>query len=162
MSASYFGQEGTIIGSNYNRFTLRLNTDYKVREWLKIGEHFSLMASGGRNAMNNSSIISGALAMAPWDPVYYPQGSVNKNGKDVSGYYSAGSNFKNVTNPHQMAYNYVPNKKNERFIGDVFVELTPVKGLTIKASISADYGLERERNFGYPNIYTSYNASSVQ
>ncbi len=166
MSASYFGQEGTIIGSNYNRFTLRLNTDYKVREWLKIGEHFSLMASGGRNAMNNSSsagasIISGALAMAPWDPVYYPQGSVNKNGKDVSGYYSAGSNFKNVTNPHQMAYNYVPNKKNERFIGDVFVELTPVKGLTIKASISADYGLERERNFGYPNIYTSYNASDL-
>ena len=27
-STSYFGQEGTIIGSNYNRFTLRLNTEY--------------------------------------------------------------------------------------------------------------------------------------
>lgn len=166
LSASYFGQEGTIIGSNYNRFTLRLNTDYKVREWLKIGEHFSLVASGGRNAMNNSSsagasIISGALAMAPWDPVYYPDGSVNKNGKDISGYYSAGSNFKNVTNPHQMAYNYEPNRKNERFIGDVFIEITPIKGLTIRPSISADYGLERNRNFGYPNIYTSYNASDL-
>ena len=166
LSASYFSQDGTIIGSNYNRFTLRLNTDYKVREWLKIGEHFSLMASGGRNAMNNSSsagasIISGALAMAPWDPVYYPQGSFNKNGKDISGYYSAGSNFKNVTNPYQMAYNYEPNRKNERFIGDVFFEITPIKGLTIRPSISADYGLERNRNFGYPNIYTSYNASDL-
>ena len=166
LSASYFSQEGTIIGSNYNRFTLRLNTDYKVRDWLKIGEHFSLVASGGRNAMNNSSsagasIISGALAMAPWDPVYYPEGSVNKNGKDISGYYSAGSNFKNVTNPHQMAYNYEPNRKNERFIGDVFIEITPIKGLTIRPSISADYGLERNRNFGYPNIYTSYNASDL-
>ena len=166
MSASYFGQNGTIIGSDYQRFTLRLNSDYKVRDWLKIGEHFSLMASGGRNAMNNSSsagasIISGAMAMAPWDPVYYPEGSINKNGKDISGYYSAGSNFKNVTNPYQMAYNYVPNKKNERFIGDVFFEITPVKGLTIRPSISADYGMERERNFGYPNIYTSYNASDL-
>ena len=165
-SASYFGQEGTIIGSNYDRFTLRLNTDYKIREWLKIGEHFSLMASGGRNAMNNSSsagasVISAALAMAPWDPVYYPKGSVNKNGEDISDHYSAGSNFKNVTNPYQMVYNYEPNKKNERFIGDLYFEITPVKGLTIRPSISADYGLERERNFGWPNIYTSYNASTL-
>ena len=74
LSASYFGQQGTIVGSDYNRFTLRLNSDFKVREWLKIGEHFSIVSSYGRFAMNNSSsagasIISGALAMAPWDPV---------------------------------------------------------------------------------------------
>ena len=164
LSASYFGQEGTIIGSNYNRFTLRLNTDYKVRDWLKIGEHFSLVSYYGRNAMNNqasagASIISGALAMAPWDPVYYPQGSVNKNGKDISGYYSAGSNFKNVTNPYQMAYNNEPMNRTERAIGDVFFDITPVKGLTIHAAISADYGVVRNRTFTYPNIYTSYNAS---
>ena len=105
MSASYFGQNGTIIGSNYRRFTLRLNSDFQIRKWLKVGEHFSLMASTGRNAMNNSSsagasVISAALAMAPWDPVYYPKGSVNADGEDISGHYSAGSNFKNVTNPY--------------------------------------------------------------
>ncbi|MBR6034893.1 MAG: TonB-dependent receptor [Paludibacteraceae bacterium] len=166
LSASYFGQEGTIIGSNYNRFTLRLNTDFKIREWLKIGEHFSIMTSHGRNAMNNSSsagasIISGALAMAPWDPVYYPVGSVNKYGENIGGHYSAGSNFKNVTNPYQMAYNYEPNKRNERAIGDIYLELTPIKGLTIKSALSADFGLERERNFGYPNTYTSYNYSEL-
>ena len=164
LSASYFGQQGTIVGSDYNRFTLRLNSDFKVRDWLKIGEHFSIVSSYGRFAMNNSSsagasIISGALAMAPWDPVYYPQGSVNKNGKDISGYYSAGSNFKNVTNPYQMVYNYEPNSRTERAVGDVYFEITPVKGLTIRPSISADYTVNRARNFGYPNIYTSYNAS---
>jgi len=164
LSASYFGQEGTIVGSNYNRFTLRLNSDYKVRDWLKIGEHFSIVSSYGRNAMNNSSsagasMISAALAMAPWDPVYYPQGSVNKNGKDISGYYSAGSNFKNVTNPYQMAFNSEPNSRTERAVGDVFLEIAPVKGLTIRSSISADYEVNRTRNFGWPNIYTSYNAS---
>ena len=164
LSASYFGQQGTIVGSDYNRFTLRLNSDFKVRDWLKIGEHFSIVSSYGRFAMNNSSsagasIISGALAMAPWDPVYYPEGSVNKNGKDISGYYSAGSNFKNVTNPYQMVYNYEPNSRTERAVGDVYFEITPVKGLTIRPSISADYSVNRARNFGYPNIYTSYNAS---
>ena len=164
LSTSYFGQEGTIIGSNFNRFTLRLNTDYKVRDWLKIGEHFSLVSHYGRNAMNNSSsagasMITGALAMSPWDPVYYPAGSVNKNGKDISGYYSAGSNFKNVTNPYQMAYNSEPMNRIERAIGDVYFDITPIKGLTIHAAMSADYGVARNRSFSYPNIYTSYNAS---
>ena len=162
MSASYYGQEGTIIGSNYKRFTLRLNSDYVVRKWLKIGEHFSLMSSTGRNAMNNSSsagasVISAALAMAPWDPVYYPQGSVNPAGEDLSGRYSAGSNFKNVTNPYQMVYNGEPNKKTERLVGDIFFEITPVEGLTIRPSISANYQLVRERNYTAPNTYTSYN-----
>ena len=164
LSASYFGQEGTIVGSNYQRFTLRLNTDYKVRDWLKVGEHFSIVSSYGRFAMNNSSsagasMISGALAMAPWDPVYYPEGSLNKNGEDISGYYSAGSNFKNVTNPYQMVFNSEPNSRTERAVGDVFLEITPVQGLTIKSAMSADYTVNRSRNFGYPNIYTSYNAS---
>ena len=162
MSASYFGQNGTIIGSNYRRFTLRLNSDFQIRKWLKVGEHFSLMASTGRNAMNNSSsagasVISAALAMSPWDPVYYPKGSVNADGEDISGHYSAGSNLKNVTNPYQMVYNGEPNKKTERFVGDLYFEITPIEGLTIRPSISANYQLVRERNYTAPNTYTSYN-----
>ena len=164
MSASYFGQNGTIIGSNYNRFTLRLNSDFQIRKWLKVGEHFSLMVSSGRNAMNNdasagASVISAALAMSPWDPVYYPKGSVNADGEDIGGHYSAGSNFKNVTNPYQMVYNGEPNKKTERFVGDLYFEITPIEGLTIRPSISANYQLVRERNYTAPNTYTSYNYS---
>ena len=164
LSASYFGQDGTIIGSNYQRFTLRLNTDYKIRKWLKIGEHLSFMTSSGRNAMNNSSsagasVISAALAMAPWDPVYYPEGAKNAAGDDLSGRYSAGSNFKNVTNPYQMAYNTEPSNKSERVLGDVFFEITPIEGLTWKSSMSVDYTLYRSRTFTYPNTYTSYNYS---
>lgn len=163
-SASYFGQDGTIIGSNYERFTLRLNSDYTIFKWLKIGEHLSFMSAKGRNAMNNSSsagasILSAAMAMGQWDPVYYPEGSVNINGKDMSGDYSAGSNFKNVTNPYQMAFNSEPKSNTERALGDVYIEITPIKGLTWKTSISMDYQLNRNRSFTYPNTYTSYNYS---
>mgnify|MGYP002623637143 CR=1 FL=1 len=164
LSSSYFSQDGTIIGSNYNRFTLRLNTDYEVRKWLKVGEHFSLMTSNSRWAMNNSSsagasVLSAAMAMGQWDPVYYPEGSVNKKGEDLSGNYSAGSNFKNVTNPYQMVYNSEPLDKTERVVGDIFVEIKPIEGLTWKTSMSVDYSLTRAKSFAYPNTYTSYNYS---
>ena len=73
ISASYFNQDGTIIGSNYERLTIRANTSFKVRKWLRVGENFSMSMSTGRNAMNNNaspgaSVLSAAFAMAPWDP----------------------------------------------------------------------------------------------
>ncbi len=169
-SANYFGQEGTIIGSDYSRLTLRLNSDYQVRSWLKIGEHLSFMFAQGRNAMNNdaspgASVISAALAMAPWDPTHYPEGSTYTDKgtgevTDLSGKTSASSNFKNVTNPFSMVYESFPQSKDERLVGDLFIEITPVKGLTIRPSISMDYTINRYRLFKNSYDYSSYDSSA--
>ncbi len=163
-SANYFSQDGTIIGSNYQRLTLRLNSDYQVRKWLKIGEHLSLVSASGRNAMNNSSsagasVISAALAMAPWDPTHYPEGSVNPQGEDISGRNAASSNFKNVTNPFSMVSESFPKNNNERLVGDVYLEIKPIEDLTLRSSISVDYSLNRNRNFKAAYDYSSYDSS---
>ena len=164
LSTSYFSQEGTIIGSNYNRFTLRLNSDYKIRSWLTVGEHFSFMHSGGRDAMNNNaspgaSVLSAALAMAPWDPVVYPEGSVNKAGEDISGKYAASTNFMNVTNPFSMVYNTYPNRNNERIVGDIYMQIEPIEGLVWKTSLSTDFALARQRDYQSSYVYSSYDKS---
>lgn len=163
-SSSYYNQEGTIIGSNYERLTLRFNSDFKIREWLKIGEHLSFMTSQGRNAMHNSSspgasVISAALAMAPWDPTHYAEGSVNNQGKDLSGQIAASSNFKNVTNPFSMVEHSHPKNNTERWVGDVFAEITPIKGLILRSSISLDLRLVRNREFKDKYEYSSFDQS---
>lgn len=163
-SSSYYTQDGTIIGSDYERLTLRFNSDYQVRDWLKVGEHLSFMTSQGRNAMNNSSspgasIISAALAMAPWDPAYYPEGSVTRQGTDLSGQISASSNFKNVTNPLSMVEHIHPQNNTERWVGDMFVEINPIKDLTLRSSLSMDYSVIRDRSFKDKYEYSSYDKS---
>ena len=160
-SASYFGQEGTIIGSDYQRLTLRLNSDVKLFKWLTVGEHLSFVYSTGRNAMNNSSspgasVISAALAMAPWDPTHYPEGSVNSAGEDLSGRIAASSNFKNVTNPFSMVNESYPLDKRERWIGDIYFEIKPVKGLTIRPSIAMDTYFDNHRLFKNSYEYSSF------
>lgn len=152
MSVSYFNQEGTIKGSDYERLTVRLNSDFKPREWLRIGEDFSFMYSGGRNAsVNNASpqasILSASLAMAPWDPTHYPDGSINKKGADISGNIAAGSNNPEVVNPYTMLEKYHPEDKADRWVGNVFVELLPVKGLSIKSTINMDLSNVRHKMF---------------
>lgn len=155
MSTSWFGQEGTVIGSEYSRVTARLNTSYQATKWLKIGENLSFTASKAKNAYESgdnvesagANIISAALAMAPWDPVRYPDGSVNKDGKDLSGGIAAGSNFKNVTNPLSMVEYSHPNVRNERWLGNVFAEINPWSTLTLKSTFSFDYKINTDRSF---------------
>lgn len=164
LSGSWYSQDGTIIGSNYQRFTARLNTSHKVNNWLKVGENISFMASTARNAMNNSesagaSVLSAAFAMAPWDPVRYPAGSVNKAGEDLSGQIAAGSNFKNVTNPLSMVEMSHPKDRNERFVGNVFAEITPLEGLTYRASYSFDYNIPTSKLFKDAYEFSSYDKS---
>lgn len=161
MSASYFDQDGTVIGSDYNRFTIRANSSHKIAKWLKIGENLTFMSSWGRSAMNNNSspnasVLSAAIAMAPWDPVRYPAGAKNWKGDDLGGQISAASNFKNVTNPLSMVEHSHPSDKVERWVGDVFLELTPVRGLVFRSDVSMDLTNTRHRLFKDEYQYSVY------
>ncbi len=151
-STSWFSQDGTIIGSNYDRLTLRANTSFQVKPWLKVGENISFVYGKGRNAMNNSasagaSVISAALAMAPWDSVTYPTGAMNSKGKDMSGMYAAPSNFKNAVNPYSMVYYSHPQDIKKRWIGDIYLEFTPFKGFSYRTDFSYDELGVKSRNF---------------
>lgn len=163
-STNYFNQDGTIIGSDYERFTLRFNSSYKVRSWLKIGENLSFMSSSGRNAMNNNSspgasVLSAALAMAPWDPTHYPSGSVNSEGTDLGGRIAASSNFKNVTNPFTMVEESHPETNIERWVGDVYMEIIPAKHFLLRSDVSMDLSNNRNKLFKEAYEYSSYDKS---
>lgn len=173
-STSYFNQDGTIIGSNYERLTIRANTSFQVNKWLQVGENLSFVTSQGRNAMNNSSspgasMLSAALAMAPWDPVYYPAGTTNSLGEDFGGRISTPSNFRNAVNPLSMVNNSYPSDKSERWVGNIYLELTPLRGLTFRSDISGDITTLRHRLFkpayslsGYDNLQLNYLERSMQ
>ncbi|MFI3239577.1 MAG: TonB-dependent receptor [Bacteroidales bacterium] len=166
ISGSYFTQDGTIIGSDYERFTLRANSSHKVRDWLKIGENLSFMRSSGTEAMNNNaspgaSIISAAIAMAPWDPTHYPEGSVNGSGDDLSGQISAASNFKNTTNPFSMVESSHPSSITERWVGDIYLEISPIKDLLIRSDVSLDLNNYRYSLYKDAYDYSSYDQSST-
>lgn len=155
MSASWFGQEGIVIGSDYQRFTARLNTSYQAFPWLKLGENITVMSSTAKNAYESgdnsesagASIISAAFAMAPWDPTRYPEGYVNRKGTDMGGKISAASAFKNVTNPLSMVEYSHPKVHSDRFVGNVYLDLTPIKHWVLHSSYSFDYRITRDRSF---------------
>ncbi len=72
ISGGYFDQEGTIIGTSFDRFNFRTNVDAQVTKFMKVGTNFSFATSHDQLVMNNSEdgIISLATYMTPDIPVY--------------------------------------------------------------------------------------------
>jgi TonB-linked SusC/RagA family outer membrane protein len=166
-SVNYFDQNGTLIGSYYKRLTLRVNTSFKVRDWLRIGENLSFSNSHDRNIQGNgnTALIASALSMAPWDPVTYPEGTYANYGrrqtvadaKDLSGQYAVPSLFRNVMHPYNQVYNSKPDNNNDDWVGDIYVEILPVKGLILRGDVSMKLWNGMERTFT-PTLDVIYNS----
>lgn len=84
LSAGYYDQDGTVIGTNFNRFTTRVNLDADVTDWLKVGTNTSYATSNDKLVMNNSTdgIISLASWSAPDIPVYDANGNYATSVRD--------------------------------------------------------------------------------
>ncbi len=75
ISGEYFDQEGIAIGSNFERYSLRVNIDNQTRKWLKLGVNLQLSNTDEQLATGSTDVINNAIQMAPNIPVYNPDGS---------------------------------------------------------------------------------------
>jgi len=77
VSGSYYNQDGTVIGSTFNRFTTRVNLDAELKKWLRMGTQISMANFNDRLGLTNSQdgIISVALLSSPDIPIYNTDGS---------------------------------------------------------------------------------------
>ncbi|MCC2545585.1 TonB-dependent receptor [Hymenobacter sp. BT175] len=141
VSAGYFQQDGTIVGSNFERFTLRANGDVQLGRMLKLGNNIALThlndrrvdAGGGEyGVISFASQISATIAPYRADGSWYePQGNVD-----------------NFVEENPLAVALLDNKKftRNRAITTFFAELEPLKGLKFRTNVGADL------------IFDSYNA----
>ncbi|MCL1867743.1 MAG: TonB-dependent receptor [Paludibacter sp.] len=162
LSLNYFDQKGTLIASSYKRLTLRVNTSYQMRKWLKIGENLSFASSSNYNIPGNNQnvgMLYSTLSMAPWDPVQYPAGtmSVTRRPVDLSGRYSTPTLFPNVSNPFHIAFNPKPYNNNIDIVGDIYMEIKPIPELTLRGDVSVKYWDGLTRNFT-PVLKATYGA----
>ena len=103
LSANYFKQDGTVIDSYYQRYQVRANTSFNVRDWLRVGENltYAFTKDNGLSANGaESNPYSWTYRASPWVPVY-----------DIAGNF-AGSKFSGTGNFQNPVANQVRNKDN--------------------------------------------------
>jgi TonB-linked SusC/RagA family outer membrane protein len=146
LGLSYSGQEGIVGGkskSNYDRYTLRINTEHKVwKQYIKVGQHltYSNYSKVGVNTNNfYDNILGSAYRTTPLLEPYDTDGNVTPTG------------MKETSPVLYMKYNYNKLKKEDKLIGDLYIEIQPIKNLFIKSTFSLD--LYAGSNRSYTPVY---------
>ncbi len=159
MSMGYMSQEGIVGGkdvSNYARYNFRINSEHTViKDLLKVGEQVSFVYKkskgiGVGNQYNND--LRGAFGTSPLAPVYndvygenassYQYYDSPYNATDASDWYPYDGN------PYGSMMTRVNNEnKNGTFNGNVYAELTPLKGLKLRTVFGTVYGTSEYRSF---------------
>ena len=147
LSVGYLNQEGTVIHTNYERYTLRANTLFRPTKWLRVGENFTASYGdrvdipGGVRGTGNA--ISQAFRSPSIIPVFDEAGN-------FAG--SKGGNLTNASNPvAQLFRNKDNHNTNLRAFGNAFLEVDIIEGLTAKTSFNIDYNNWRFKGFTFPN-----------
>jgi TonB-linked SusC/RagA family outer membrane protein len=129
LSGNYYNEDGVMIDNRFERYSLRANSDYKLFNGkVKIGE--SILVS--RTIENPTYTASGTpWRSTPMMPVYDETNSYGGWGTGPSWY--AGRNP--VANEKQHHRKYT----NNRFNGNVYVEVDLLKGLKFRSTFGLNY-----------------------
>lgn len=140
ISGGYFQQDGIIIGSNFDRFTARINLDNQVKDWVKIGGSLSYANTDEKITLNDGGdgVIIQALLMQPDVPVRDING--NYAGPDVA---LGGVSY----NPVGAALQRNNSLTRQRLMANVYGDATLMKGLTFRSEIGFDDNHSLNRAF---------------
>ena len=132
-SLNYVNQDGLVDNTFYRRYSARVNSTYNIGKYVKIGEN--LMVANWQDRGFTTNADRGVPAMAifqhPAIPVY------DINGNFANPMYLSNSDF---ANPVQTVYNGRDNNNDSwRIFGNGFIEVYPVKGLTLKSNIGIEH-----------------------
>ncbi len=148
-SMGYLKNEGVVIGQDFERYSLRLNTDHKLSKWLKVGQNLQVSRSntgltGGTGSFG--LVMNGAKGMTPTIfPAILPDGSFN--GPTRPGEASGFATF----NPQQVVAEHDNNTKAWQILGNVYAEIQLLEGLTFRTTAHANF-LQNDNTSWAPQI----------
>ena len=130
VSGSSMDQEGTIIGSEFQRFSVRANLDAYLKDWWKIGlsATYSSTDENMKLADSDEGIIGYSLTSLPSAPIYDQDGN----------YYNIQMENYSIVNPVAMAMLEKIKLDRQKLQGNIFSDITFLKDFVWHAELGYD------------------------
>lgn len=154
LSGGFMDQQGTIIGSNFKRFSARANLDAQLKKWFKVGLNVSFTSTDEdlKLADSDQGIINYSLTTPPDIQIY-----------DIDGGYSHVSK-EGFTSPNPIALAMMDEILLERksLNGSIFADITPLKHVTWHAELGFDIGASKGETYNPMVNLGTWNRSANQ
>ncbi|MBN1599480.1 MAG: TonB-dependent receptor [Bacteroidales bacterium] len=142
---SAFDQKGIIKGTQYTRYSLRVNTATDIKPWLNVGENLNIISSKQHVVPENdewTSIVISSINMDPATPVYNEDGVPSASQRN------------NINNPVGMIERNHNLTNTLKLLGNTYVEIKPFKWIKFKTSVGANVSRAENEQF-FPVFYES-------
>ena len=152
---SYYNEQGPIINTYLKRYGLRLNTEFNVKNRVRIGQNFQFTFRENPNigfspASENQILFS--LSINPLIPVYDEGGGF------------AGTTAKGFNNSRNPISNRIRSKDNKGYasniFGNIYAEADLLKDLTFRTSFGGNFVQFQNRFLNYRTYEDSENVGS--
>lgn len=159
ISGSVFDQEGIAYSTFFRRYSTRINVETKANNWLKIGANVSASYEQyltdpfeGQPAIN--SLLGSATSMNPyWNP-FRADGSIASM--------SDGSwKSQDYQNPLEFMNSADRSNNKAKFIGNAFVEISPISNLILRSAGGIDFSDLRSTVKNDPNFLPNNGEGSM-
>ena len=150
VSMNYFNNEGIMLTTFQERFSFRANTDNQITDHIKIGNSFSYSrGSQFNNNAGNRTFIHGSFTNLyqglPTMPIF-------DNENSTTGY-GGPTDTRLERRRNQVSQWVLPTRDNatDRILGNVYLEISPLKGLTFRTTFAAD--IQNFKNYTFTPIW---------
>ena len=136
ISAGYFDQKGIVLSTDYKRINFRINSEYKLRPAVTLGENLSL-SYAVQNTIFARGInpVANSWRMDPTAPIKNPDGTW--------GY----PKFADTKNPVAELYFNNNTDKIPVLNGSVYLDIKPFKNLVYRSQVNVNLGFTNNYNF---------------
>ncbi|NJB70209.1 TonB-linked SusC/RagA family outer membrane protein [Saonia flava] len=163
--AGFFNQEGVMINSDFKRYSLRANSNFKLSDNLNLGisvaPSYSIdnipSSDGAFYATNVDAAIPGGLitnALQTWPILPFK----NNDGTYPLSAWIPGISAFPTPNWVYAAQEITNETKETRVLGNLFIEYQPIDGLRLKSTLNGDMGNTSFFNFSPSNVSTTFAA----
>ncbi len=140
LSANYFDQQGIVDGSRFKRLNLRLNNEYKLTNYVRLGHNISLIRTDFESP---AGVIANAYRADPTVPAVDSLGNFGNTSIRAS-----------VGNPAAQIAFQNSGGFSSRAVGNVYAEATILKNFTFRTNFGLDYSQQQEKTF-VPEFFVS-------
>lgn len=144
LGSGYFRQDGVLLNAAYERFNVRANSLFRLKDRVRIGQTLNVSYSrkqnpgDGSGGQNENGLISSFYKAVPLIPLF-------DEGGNFGGGKGAGVGAEGVL--ARLERNKDDYRNRFRVIGNVYAEIDIIEGMTLKSSINTDYNTSFDKNW---------------
>lgn len=139
LSFGYDNEDGVMIDNSFERYSLRINSEYKPWDFLTIGETLSLTRSNENPNTHHAGDIGRLIRAIPVMPLY--------DETNPFGGWGRAPDYANADNPVAKELQLHAQNLTSRFVGSLYAEAEIIDGLTVRGTFGAEISSFRSKSF---------------